>query len=116
MVSRVERPAAAPVLEGATAMSLPPPTAIESALARLRASLSLLEAVAARRSETDRSKGTLETELALMQDDRARLAVELDTAIAKANRLDSTTQELARRVDRAMGSVRSVLDAAGDHG
>ncbi len=94
-------------------MSLPPPTAIETALARLRASLSLLEAVAARRSESDRSKSTLETELALMQDDRARLALELDGALARANRLDATTRELAGRIDRAMGSVRSVLAAAG---
>jgi chromosome segregation ATPase len=91
-------------------MSLSPPTAIEAALARLRASLSLLEAVAARRAETDRSKNTLETELALMQDDRARLALELDGALARANRLDSTTTELARRIDSAIGSVRSVID------
>jgi hypothetical protein len=91
-------------------MSLSPPTAIEAALARLRASLSLLEAVAARRAETDRSKGTLETEIALMQDDRARLALELDGALARANRLDGTTQELARRIDTAIGSVRAVID------
>ncbi len=72
------------------------PTAIEQALARLSASLSVLEAAASRHLETDRSKGTLETELALMQDDRARLAVELDGALARANRLEGTAEELAR--------------------
>lgn len=87
-----------------------PPTAIDQALARLAASLSLLEATVARRLETDRSKGTLETELALMQDDRARLAVELDGALARANRLEDTAGELAERIDRAIFSVRAVLD------
>jgi chromosome segregation ATPase len=85
---------------------------IEDAIARLRSSLNLLEAAAARRAEADRSKSTLETELALMQDDRARLAVELDSALARANRLDTTTDELSRRIERAIGSVRSVIEAA----
>ena len=85
---------------------------IEDAIARLRASLSALEAAAAHRNEADRSKTTLETELALMQDDRARLAVELDGALARAQRLDSATDELARRIDRAIGSVRSVIELA----
>ena len=62
-------------------MSQSRPTAIEQALARLSASLSVLETALSRHLETDRSKGTLETELALMQDDRARLAVELDGAL-----------------------------------
>ncbi|MFO1150804.1 MAG: DUF4164 family protein [Alsobacter sp.] len=87
---------------------------IEDAIARLRASLNALEAAAAHRREADRSKSTLETELALMQDDRARLAVELDGALARAQRLDGTTEELARRIDRAIGSVRSVIELA-DH-
>jgi hypothetical protein len=84
---------------------------IDEAIARLRSSLSVLEAAAARRAESDRSKSTLETELALMQDDRARLAVELDGALARANRLDTTTDELSRRIERAIGSVRSVIEA-----
>ena len=85
--------------------------AIEQALARLMAAIAALEAASARRAESDRSKATLETELALMQDDRARLAVELDGALARGNRLEATAEELARRIDRAIGSVRTVLDA-----
>lgn len=85
---------------------------IEEGIARLRSSLAMLEAAAARRAESDRSKSTLETELALMQDDRARLAVELDSALARANRLDTTTDELSRRIERAIGSVRSVIETA----
>jgi hypothetical protein len=88
------------------------PATVEQALARLMASIAVLEVAAARRLEVDRSKGALETELALMQDDRARLAVELDGALSRGNRLEATTEDLARRIDKAIGSVRSVLDAA----
>lgn len=86
--------------------------AIDRALARLGAAVGLLEAAASRRIEGDRSKSSLETELALMQDDRARLAVELDSALARSNRLEGTAEELARRIDRAMGQVRAVLASA----
>ncbi len=92
-------------------MSQSRPTAIEQALARLSSSLSVLETALSRHLETDRSKGTLETELALMQDDRARLAVELDGALDRANRLEGTAEELAERIDRAIGSVRAVLES-----
>lgn len=83
---------------------------IDQALARLGAALGVLEAAASRRLEAERSKSSLETELALMQDDRARLAVELDGALARAGRLDATVEELARRIDRAIHQVRGVLD------
>ncbi len=85
---------------------------IETALSRLRAAVASLEYAAARRAEQDRSKATLEMELALMQDDRTRLAVELDGALARAQRLEATTEEMAHRIDRAMGSIRGVLACA----
>ena len=103
----------APVASPEPRMQPAKPASVEQALARLMASIAVLEVAAARRLEVDRSKGALETELALMQDDRARLAVELDGALARGNRLEATTEDLARRIDKAIGSVRSVLDAAG---
>jgi hypothetical protein len=48
-----------------------------------------------------------------MQEDRTRLALELDAALSKAGRLEAITGDLARRIDRAIGSVRGALDAAG---
>jgi hypothetical protein len=92
-------------------MSLPQPSALQHAIARLNAALGLLEATASRRLEAERSKSTLETELALMQDDRARLAVELDAALAHNARLNGAADDLARRIDDAIGSVRAVIDA-----
>jgi hypothetical protein len=104
---------AAPMDDGDSRVHLQP-AAIDQALARLGAALGVLEAAASRRLEAERSRSSLETELALMQDDRARLAVELDGALARSARLDGTVEELARRIDRAIFQVRGVLD--GDAG
>ena len=54
-----------------------------------------------------------QAELSVMQEDRTRLALELDAALSKAGRLEAITGDLARRIDRAIGSVRGALDAAG---
>ena len=50
--------------------------ALDHALSRLEGALGQLEAAARRRLEVERGRANLETELTLMQDDRARLAVE----------------------------------------
>ena len=84
--------------------------AITQALTQLRNAVAALETVSARRSEADRSNRTLKAELAVMQDDRARLALELDVALSKASRLETVTTEVAKRVDRAIGSVRGALE------
>jgi hypothetical protein len=87
--------------------------AITQALGQLRTAVAALEGVVARRSQDDRSVETLKKELAVMQDDRAQIALELDAALAKAARLDAVTGELGRRVDRATGLVREVLGDLG---
>jgi hypothetical protein len=87
--------------------------AITQALGQLRTAVAALESVVARRSQDDRSVETLKKELAVMQDDRAQIALDLDAALAKAARLDAVTGELGRRVDRATGLVREVLGDLG---
>jgi len=86
---------------------------ITQALGQLRTAVAALESVVARRSQDDRSVETLKKELAVMQDDRAQIALDLDAALAKAARLDAVTGELGRRVDRATGLVREVLGDLG---
>ena len=44
-----------------------------------------------------------------MQDDRARLAVELDVALAQGRALHSANCEVAQRLERASATVRAVL-------
>src|SRR6185503_565416 len=82
---------------------------LEEALRRLGGAIGQLEAVVSRRLEIERRRGDLETELQIMQDDRARLAVELDGATARLNRAESTARDVGERVQRAVGSIQDVL-------
>ena len=86
---------------------------LDNALKRLESALGLLEAAATRRLEAERRRGDLETELQIMQDDRARLAVELDGAMARLHRVEAATSDIGRRVERAAGAIREVLGRAG---
>jgi hypothetical protein len=47
-----------------------------------------------------------------MQDDRSRLAVELDAALARLHRLETAADDVGQRIQRAMGAVRDVLAQA----
>lgn len=83
------------------------------ALTQLRNAVSALEGAAAVRDESDREARMAQTELSVMQEDRMRLAMELDAALSKAGQLEAITGDLARRIDRAIESVRDARDAAG---
>jgi hypothetical protein len=83
---------------------------LEPSLKRLRAALDLLEAAMERRARQDGARGDAQEELALMQDDRARLAVELDGALDRNRGLLAANLEAARRIERAGAAVRAVLD------
>jgi uncharacterized protein YicC (UPF0701 family) len=86
---------------------------LDDAMKRLEMALGLLEASVSRRLESERRRGDLETELQLMQDDRARLAVELDSALTRLNRFEAAADDVSRRVREAIGAVRTVLVEAG---
>jgi hypothetical protein len=86
-----------------------PATRLDAALQRFAAALDLLEAATERRVEADAARADLEEEFAVMQDDRARLAVELDGAVARANSLQTANGEVSRRLERAGATLRSIL-------
>jgi hypothetical protein len=86
---------------------------LDDAMKRLEGSLSLLEAAVSRRLDADKRRGSLETELQLMQDDRSRLAVELDGALTRLHRFEAATDDVSKRVRQAIGVVQSVLVQAG---
>ena len=94
-------------------MGRPLSPAIRQSLVRLRAAVEALEQAETRRRENQRQTGPIETELALMQDDRARLATELDAALARSNRVEALSEDLSRKVDAAMMAVRAVLEKNG---
>ena len=84
---------------------------LDAALKRLAVALDQLEAAAERRAAADAVRADLEEELAIMQDDRSRLAVELDGTIARAQSLQTANNEVSRRLERASATLRSVLSA-----
>ena len=85
---------------------------LDDAVKRLDAALGLLEAAVTRRLEAERRRGDLETELQIMQDDRARLAVELDGTLARLHRVEVAAGDVGRRVERAASVIRDVLGHA----
>jgi chromosome segregation ATPase len=90
---------------------------LEAAIRRLTTALGQLEAAAAARSAFAAPRGDLETELQLMQDDRARLAVELESATSKLNQVEAASEHVGQRLRAAIGHVSEVLaraEAAGD--
>jgi hypothetical protein len=84
---------------------------IEAATRRLMLALDGLEAAAERRREADRADLGMADQLHVLGADRSRLAADLDAVTARARALESTNQEVARRLDSAIETIRSVIEA-----
>lgn len=84
-------------------------SSLENAIRILEASLAQLENAAHRKLDLERRRGDLETELAIMQDDRSRLAVDLDGAMSRLKRVETAADGALQRLDRAMLTMTSVL-------
>jgi ABC-type transporter Mla subunit MlaD len=82
---------------------------IEAASRRLALALDALDAAAERRREAARGEGALAAQVHALGDDRARLAGELDDAIARARALESANREVAQRIAAAIETIRGVL-------
>lgn len=82
---------------------------LDDALQRLSATLDELETTVGRRLEAELSHADLEEELAVMQDDRSRLAMELDAALAHKSALEKARDEVLTRLDRTSDGIRAVL-------
>jgi hypothetical protein len=86
---------------------------LESALARLQAALTSLELAAGRRREADVAQADLNEAFAAMQDDRSRLALDLDETVARARRLEAANSEVARRLEAAGLALETMIRDAG---
>jgi L-lactate utilization protein LutB len=84
---------------------------IEAATKRLQSALDSLEGAVERRLEHDHGQAALASQVHAFDSDRARLAAELDAAAARARMLETTNREVAQRLDDAIETVRSILDA-----
>lgn len=86
-------------------------SAIDAASRRLAAALDALEAAADRRRESDHGEDTLAAQVQALGSDRSKLASDLDAQAARARRLEATNREIARRLDLAIDTIRTVLEA-----
>ena len=85
------------------------PGAIDTAVKRLSLALDALDAAVERRRQADRSEDGLAQQLHALGADRSRLAAALDQEAARAKRIETANREIARRLDVAIGTIRSVL-------
>src|SRR3982074_805390 len=63
------------------------------------------------RRATDRDENGLAIRIQALGADRSRLADKLDGSLVKSRRLERTNREIAERLDAAISTIRSVLDA-----
>lgn len=87
------------------------PNPLDAALKRLAHALESLEAADERRAAANRMRADLEEELGVMQDDRARLAAELDGALARNRTLALANADVAHRLERAETMLGELVDA-----
>jgi hypothetical protein len=84
---------------------------IDAATRRLIAALEALESAVERRHEADRDEDELATRIQALGTDRSRLADELDGSLVKSRRLERVNREIAQKLDAAIDTIRSMLDA-----
>ena len=82
---------------------------LEISLKRVASAVEALEWAADLRMRHDEARATTQEEFALMQDDRSRLAVELDAAVDRSRALESANGEAAKRLARAADAIGRVL-------
>jgi hypothetical protein len=86
-------------------------SAIDTAVKRLALALDALDAAVERRREADQSEDALVQQVQALGLDRTRLAVALDCEAARSRELEIANREIATRLDAAMASIQSVLNA-----
>jgi hypothetical protein len=82
---------------------------LEISLKRLASAVEALEWATDLRMRHDEARATTQEEFALMQDDRSRLAVELDAAVDRSRALESANSEAAKRLAHAAQAIGRVL-------
>ncbi|MCW5698190.1 MAG: DUF4164 domain-containing protein [Bauldia sp.] len=83
---------------------------------RLERALDALDDAIERHFDLERRERDHDEELHKLSADRSRLAAALDTAEARAARLEETNREVSRRLVGAMESIRGVLSGPAGKG
>jgi chromosome segregation ATPase len=85
-------------------------TTLKEVLGRLARAMDGLESAIGAQFEQSQDFAEAEAEVQRMNADRARLAQELDSSEARADRLEEANREVSRRLVTAMETIRAVLD------
>ncbi|MET0596932.1 MAG: DUF4164 domain-containing protein [Mesorhizobium sp.] len=83
---------------------------LKEVIVRLGKAIDGLETAVASRLDHDQDYSEAEAEVQRMNADRSRLAQELDSSEARADRLEEANKEVSRRLVTAMETIRAVLD------
>lgn len=83
---------------------------LDQSLDRFVKALETLEAAVHRRVLQDGSDQDLAEELVAMRDDRAQMAEEIDSLKSQNRSLAELTDEVASRLDSAIGDIQTVLE------
>lgn len=86
----------------------------ENALKRFIAAIDQIEAAQERRASSNDILSNAQEELAIMQDDRARLAAELDGALARNQALSVANEDVGQRLEIAKKAIMDVLEGQAD--
>ena len=84
---------------------------LSAARKKLRGALAELDGALGVHAERMRDQADQAAEFSAMQDDRSRLAQEMDAATARLRALEAANAEALLRVERAGAAVRAVLAA-----
>ncbi len=87
------------------------PSAADAATTRLRLALDALEEALEHRLEAERAQGVIAEQVHSLDVDRARLASELDRAVARTQRLEGTNRDVSQRLDAAIETIRQMIEA-----
>jgi hypothetical protein len=85
---------------------------LDEAMGRIRSALGRIEVALEKRMRLDAQRAGAEQEFHLMQDDRARLAVELDGALADTRALSAASAAASKALERAAAAIEAVLSRA----
>jgi hypothetical protein len=84
---------------------------MEQAVRRLEAALRTLEQAVEERLSVAAGADGLAEEVRVLGVDRARLAESLDQSQARVMKLENISRDVSRRVDKAMETIRSLIEA-----
>lgn len=87
---------------------------LDEAIRRMREAMERLETAIDIRRRQDSRRVDSDEEFSLMQDDRARLAVELDGALADSKSLATANAAAASAIGRAASAIEDLLARASE--